>query len=80
LDSFGQKLRFIILSNILTSFAFMTALRMETSSAFCTLITLLPKSASVTNDLKGKDKEHTGVVCEEKENMPTTLGLLLSFH
>ena len=53
---------------------------LPTSSAFYTLTTLLPKSASVTNDLKGKDKEHARVVHEEKENVLTTSGLSLSFH
>jgi len=48
---------------------------LPTSSAFCASTTSLPKSASATNDLKGKDKEHAGVVREEKENVPTTSGL-----
>ena len=50
---------------------------LPTSSAFGASTTSLPKSASITNDLKGKDKEHVAVVRgeKEKENVPTTSGL-----
>lgn len=46
---------------------------LPTSSAFRASTTSLPKS--ITNDLKGKDKEHVTVVHGEKENVPTTSGL-----
>ena len=48
---------------------------LPTSSAFGASTASLPKSASATNDLKGKYKEHG-----EKENVPTTSGLWLPFR
>ena len=53
---------------------------LPTSSAFGASTASPPKSASATNDLKGKYKEHISVAHGEKENVPTTSGLWLPFR